>query len=129
MAAVLPNFTAVAPVKPVPVMVTAVAPAGTPTTGLTAVTVGAASYVNWSAEPMALVPLGVVTVTSTAPREPAGETAVIWVEELTAYDVAAVEPKLTALAPMKLVPVTVTDVPPVVTPTTGLTVVTVGAGS
>ena len=36
-----PNLIAVAPVKPVPAMVTAVPPAGRPAPGLTAVTVGA----------------------------------------------------------------------------------------
>ena len=37
-------------------------------------------------------------------------------------------PKLTAVAPVKPVPVTVTDVPPVLGPEVGLTPVTVGAG-
>ena len=40
VAAVAPNFTAVAPVKPVPVIVTLVPPAADPLVGLTAVTVG-----------------------------------------------------------------------------------------
>ena len=42
VAAVAPKLTAVAPVKPVPVMVTEVPPASGPAVGLTAVTVGAA---------------------------------------------------------------------------------------
>ena len=37
-------------------------------------------------------------------------------------------PKLTAVAPVKLVPVMVTVVPPVVGPVSGLTAVTVGGG-
>ena len=37
-------------------------------------------------------------------------------------------PKLTAVAPLKLVPVMVTTVPPVVGPLLGLTAVTVGGG-
>ena len=39
----VPNLTAVAPVKPVPVMVTVVPPAVGPVVGLTEVTVGAAT--------------------------------------------------------------------------------------
>jgi hypothetical protein len=42
--------------------------------------------------------------------------------------VAAVVPKVTALAPVKLVPVIVTEVAPEVGPEVGLTLVTVGAG-
>jgi hypothetical protein len=71
--------------------------------------------VNWSAELVALVPLGVVTVTSTVPV-PAGETAVIEVSEMTLKLVALVEPNLTALAPVRLVPVMVTEVPPAAGP-------------
>jgi hypothetical protein len=71
--------------------------------------------VNWSAELVALVPLGVVTVTSTVPV-PAGETAVIEVSEMTLKLVALVEPNLTALAPVTLVPVMVTEVPPAAGP-------------
>ena len=47
---------------------------------------------------------------------------------LTVKVVAAVAPNFTAVAPVKLVPVTVTEVPPVVGPEVGLTAVTVGAG-
>ena len=52
-----------------------------------------------------------VTVTSTVPI-PAGEVAVIWVALLTVKEAAALPPKLTAVAPEKLVPVMVTLVPP-----------------
>ena len=45
---------------------------------------------------------------------------------LTVNAVAAVPPKLTALAPGKLVPVIVTTVPPAVGPAVGLMLVTVG---
>jgi hypothetical protein len=72
--------------------------------------------------------LGVVTVTSTVPEDPAGDTAVTVVEDVTLNDVAATEPNLTAVAPVKLVPVTVSEVPPAVEPVLGLTLVTVGAG-
>ena len=50
---------------------------------------------------------GVVTVTSTVPL-PVGEVAVIEVALTTLTDVAAVPPKFTAVAPVKLVPVTIT---------------------
>ena len=80
---------------------------------------------------MALVPAGVVTVTSTVPAASAGAMAVIDVgeEKLKLVLVMAMGPKLTTLAPVKLVPVMVTDAPPVVGPVAGLTRVTVGAAS
>jgi hypothetical protein len=74
---------------------------------------------------VALVPLGVVTVTSTVP-DPAGAVAVIWASLLTVKVVAAVEPNVTPVAPVKLAPVIVTDVPPEAGPEDGLTLVTVG---
>jgi hypothetical protein len=43
---------------------------------------------------------------------PAAEVAVIEVAELTVKLVALVDPNFTAVAPVKLVPVIVTDVPP-----------------
>jgi hypothetical protein len=57
-------------------------PAPLPPDGGVGVGVGGGSYVYWSAAEVALVPPGVVTVISTVPV-PAGETAVIWVAELT----------------------------------------------
>jgi hypothetical protein len=83
LAAVVPNATAVAPVKLVPVTVTTVPPANGPLAGLTAVTVGAPSKVNWSAEDVADVPEELVTVMSTVPALSAGLVAVIEVDELT----------------------------------------------
>ena len=74
VAAVLPNFTAVAPVKLVPVMVTLVPPVAGPEVGTRPVTVGAATKVKVPTE--VPVPPTVVTLTVTAPV-PAGETAVI----------------------------------------------------
>ena len=76
---------------------------------------------------MALVPPGVVTVMSTAPALPAGDVAVIEVALLTVNDVAAMAPNFTAVAPVRLVPVIVTDVLPSVVPEVGLIEVTVGA--
>jgi hypothetical protein len=84
--------------------------------------------VNLSAALAVLVPPGVVTVTSTVPTAPAGDVAVMVVALVTVNDAAAVAPKATAVAPVKLVPVMVTGVPPVLTPEDGATVVTAGAG-
>ena len=60
---------------------------------------------------------------STVPALWAGEVAVIDVALLTVNVAAAVAPKLTAVAPVKPVPVIVTDVPPAVGPFVGLTLV------
>jgi hypothetical protein len=57
-----------------------------------------------------LVPAGVVTVRSTVPF-PFGETAVIDVAEFTVKLLALIAPKLTAVAPVRPVPVIVTVVP------------------
>jgi hypothetical protein len=96
--------------KPVPVTVTGDPPAIVPVAGLRPVTVGA-SYVNRALLVTALWPLGVSTVTSTAPVVPAGEVAVIEVEEPTA-ELAAFGPKRTLLERVKFVPVMTTAVPP-----------------
>ena len=105
-----PKLTAVAPVKLVPVIVTLVPPVVGPSAGLTAVTVGGGrTKVNWSAAPVALVPPPVTTVTSTMPAPSAGEVAVMDLALLTVKLVAGLpDPKLTAVAPVKLVPVMVT---------------------
>ena len=60
---------------------------------------------------------------------PAGETTVIEVAEPTVKLVAGVEPKSTALAPVKPVPVTMTELATDTGPETGLTPLTVGAAS
>lgn len=86
-------------------------------------------YVKRSALLVALFPPAVVTVTFTAPAEPAGDSAVIDVAETTVKLFAAAEPNLTALAPVKLVPVIVTVVPPASGPVFGSTFVTVGAAT
>ena len=84
---------------------------------------------NWSAELVALVPLEVVTVTSTVEADPAGEVAVSWVAELTVKLVAAVVPNSTVLVPVKSEPVMVTVVPPASGPATGLRAVILGVDS
>ena len=58
----------------------------------------------------------VVTVTSTVPVAPAGAVAVMLVALLTVNVGALVAPNLTAVAPVRLVPVIVTVVPPVAGP-------------
>lgn len=74
------------------------------------------------------VPWAVVTATSTAPADFAGVVAVIEVFELTVNAEALVPPKVTAVAPVKFVPVIVTDAPPAVDPFTGESEATVGVG-
>ena len=69
-----------------------------------------------------------VTLTSTVPV-PAGDVAVIWVAELTVKVVAAVAPKITAVAPVNPVPVIVTVVPPDVGPDVGEIEVAAGAAT
>jgi hypothetical protein len=68
---------------------------------------------------LALWPLPFVTVTLTAPAEPAGVVAVIWVELTTVTAVAAALPKVTVAPARKPVPVRVTAVPPAVEPLAG----------
>ena len=113
-----PKATNVTPMKALPVMVTDVPPAVGPATGLMPVTAGLSPYVNWSAGLGRLVPAGPVTLTSTTPVAPAGDVAVMEVSELT-VKVAAALPKFTAAAPVKLAPVMVTGVAPVVGPPSG----------
>ena len=72
------------------------------------------------------MPPAVVTVTSAVPAAPAGDVAVICVALFTVKPAAAVPPNFTLVAPEKLVPVTVTVVPPTVGPDVGEMLVTVG---
>jgi hypothetical protein len=116
-----PNMTAVAPVNPVPVIVTGVPPVVGPDDGLMPVTVGA--YVNTSSGLVAEVPAGVVTVTSAVPV-PAGAVAVMEVSEFTVKLLAGALPNFTAVAPVKPLPDTVTTVCPAAGPNVGLMLVT-----
>ena len=129
VAAIPPKYTLVAPVKPVPVMITLVPPAAGPVFGLTLVTVGGPSKVNWSAADGAEVPPGVVTVTSTVPAPSPGVVAVIEVALLITYDVAGMPPKYTLVANFKFVPVMVTEVPPPNGPAVGEIPMTVGGAT
>ena len=85
------------------------------------------SQVNWSAEPVAEVPLLVVTVMSTVPAVPAGAVAVRSPSSRMVKAVAAVLPKVTAVAPVKPLPEMATTWPPAVLPVSGPTAVTAGA--
>ena len=60
---------------------------------------------------------------------PDGAVTVRLVSLITLTEVPAVAPKSTAVAPVKPVPLTVTEVPPAAGPLVGLTPVTVGAGA
>lgn len=107
-AAVVPlNFTRLLPgvgSKLVPVMVTVV-PMG-PLLGVKPVMVGGTR----KAKPVSVpVPPGVVT--ETIPELPAPTTASMEVGEFTVNELAVVPPKLTVVAPIKLVPVIVTVAP------------------
>ena len=75
------------------------------------------------------LPAGVVTAIVTGPAACAGVTAVRVVALETLNDVTGVPPKLTAVAPVKFVPVRVRVVPPAVAPTFGETAVIVGGGT
>jgi hypothetical protein len=129
VAATPPKSTAVAPVKPVPLMVTLVPPPTGPELGLTPLTTGGATKVYWSADEVVEVPLGVVTVIFTVPADSAGAQAKIDPSSFTTKFVAATLPNHTWLAPVKPLPSTVTGLPPAVDPVAGLTSVTAGAAA
>jgi len=111
-------------VKLVPVTVTVVPPAIGPDVGSTPVD-GRRRHVGEAPAVGGRAPT-VVTLTPVGPAVPAGVVAVIWVSLTTLKEVAADVPKSTALAPVKLVPVTVTVVPPAIGPDVGSTPVMVG---
>jgi hypothetical protein len=122
-----PNVTDGVPVNPVPVTVTPVPPVAGPLFGATAVTVGAATYVNADAfDPDC--PSGFVTTTFAPPGDPAGVVQRKEVELSRASDEHAAPPTEAVGVPVNPVPVTVMIEPPVAGPLAGVTSVTVGAG-
>jgi len=133
-------ITTLAPgMNPVPLMVMGVPPAIGPELGETAVTVGTTAgmlYVKLSPALAALVPPEVVTKRLKVPAlAPPPVVAVISVGETTFTLVAAMAPLSPLPWPMATVapetnpvPVIVMDVPPVVGPELGETLVTVGVG-
>ena len=78
---------------------------------------------------MVAVPPAVVTATLLAPAVPAGVLAVIDVALTTATFVAATLFTVTLVAPVRLVPEIVIEVPPLVGPEVGLTVEIVGTAT
>jgi len=122
-----PNFTLLAPSKFVPVMVIAVPPSVVPNVGETNVSVGTDMSMFVNAASLVSEPLGLVTTTSLSPAVPAGAIAIIEVAEATTKLVAGTPPTVTLVAPVKLVPLNVRAVPPVIGPLPGATDVSVGA--
>src|SRR5215475_1987534 len=119
VAAMVLNFTAVAPVKFVPVKVTA-APT-CPLAGEKPVSVGLATLtVKLFAE--VAVPCGVTS--EILPVTAALGTVAVALDALVTENVAATPPIVTEVAPVKFVPVSVTDVP--TAPLVGLKLVMVG---
>ena len=104
-AATPPKLTAVAPVRFVPVIVT-VAPLPADV-GVNELIVGRGMvYIN-----PAIVPVPPGAVTAIFPVAPEATMALITVSENTLKKLAGVPPKLTAVAPVKFLPVIVTVVP------------------
>ena len=122
-----PNFTLLAPSKFVPEMVMAVPPSVVPNVGETKVSVGTDMSMFVNAASLVSEPLGVVTTTSLSPTVPAGAIATIEVAEATTKLVAGTPPTVTLVAPVKLVPLNVRAVPPVMGPLPGATDESVGA--
>jgi hypothetical protein len=126
-AVVDPNVTEMAPVKLVPVIVTVVVPAAGPEDGATEATSGFVTKVNAPALPP--VPPVPVSVTATGASAWAGVLTVTFVGPVTCTVVPGAPPNVTALAPVRLVPVTVTGVPPATGPFDGVTEVMVGVAT
>jgi len=127
--AVLPKDTLVAPVKPVPVIITLVPPAIGPVEGVMLVKVGCGTIYVYAPVPPVAVPFGVVITTFTVPAAWAGVIAETVVGLITVTPVAAVPPMVTAVAPIRPVPVIVTPVPPAIGPVEGVMLVKIGRGS
>ena len=123
------TVTLVAPVRLVPEMVIDVPPLVGPEVGLTVEIVGTATATYVNALALVAVPPAVVTATLLAPAVPAGVVAVISVALETTTLVAATPFTVTLVAPEKLVPEMVIDVPPLVGPEVGLTVEIVGTAT
>ena len=83
---------------------------------------------NLSAGTIAVLPPAVVTVIFTIPAACAGLVALIEVALFTVNEVAGIVPKVTFVAPVRLVPVIFTTVLPVVGPDVGEIPVMVGSG-
>ena len=104
LAAVPAKLTPVVPVKAVPVMVTTVVPAG-PFVGVNEVMEG--TTITTKLDELVPVPWGFVITWIAPVVAPVGTVAVICVSEFT-VNVAAIPAKVTAVAPVKPLPVMVT---------------------
>src|SRR3984893_18626631 len=106
-----PKATYVAPVKLSPMIVTVVPPSVVPEVGLMLPTRGWSVKVNLSLGFLALVPPGLVTVTSRVAVLMADVTVVIEVSLLIVKLTAASLPNFTAVAPVNPVPLMVMVIP------------------
>ena len=104
---VSPTVTALTADRFNPVTVVAVVEKNGPLDGDRPVTIGAPTKLNESMGEMMLAPPGVVTMTSTVPAGIVGVVTSIVVELMTSQLVPGVPPKVTLVAPVKPVPVTV----------------------
>lgn len=127
VASVPPKLTLAPAAKFVPVIVTTVPPTVGPLLGLTPLMLGGGGVVYVKAlASVALCASGLVTMTETVPAACAGVVAVRLVPFVTVTFVASVPPMRTLAPATKLLPVIVTEVPPVVGPVFGTTLLTVG---
>jgi hypothetical protein len=120
-AAVVPNLTAVASMKPEPEIVTVVPPVVVPVPGVNEAMVGAGAVYLKSLDDVRVPPL-VTTVIVTVPGTWAGALAWIAVVPVK-WNVPArtvTVPNRTAVTPPRYVPLMVTGVPPVVGPPAGV---------
>src|SRR5690348_12514342 len=126
-----PAVTRVTSPRLVPVTVTEVVAVVAALAGLSEVSAGTGGLtkVSRSASLVVLVPLGPVTVTCKAPAGAAGVTNDSVVGDRTLRPVPANAPAFTAVAPVKLAPVTVMVAPPSVETLARLSRVTTGAGA
>jgi hypothetical protein len=128
LAVVVPNFTAVVLLRPVPVTVTVVVPLVVPVAGAKDVMVGTGA-VNLKSDKAVAVPPAVVALTVTVPATWGLVTALICVRLVTVKLLAVVVPNLTAVVLLRPVPVMVTVVVPEVVPVAGVNEVMVGTGT
>ena len=84
-------------------------------------------YVNSAAALAALIPPTVTTVACTVSAASAAGATAVMDESSFTVNPAGVSPKVTAVTPMKFVPVIVTSVPPSTVPLSGLRPATAGA--
>jgi hypothetical protein len=124
VAAVVPKYTSRVPIKPAPVMVTAVPPVIGPEVGVMELITGD----GWKPKLSELsVPPGLVILIGTVPTRCAGMTASTSVSSTTVKLVAGVVPNFTLVVPVRSVPAIATLSPPAVAPVVGNTAVGAGA--